>query len=310
MYYPYLRGKQFELILLREQAHDFAHQKIHPIIEPVKKDLSSIEKTLKTLNKQKASYVLLINPENGELKHNTKPIFELIEQLDFNDNKGISLGYIIRSEKDLNALKTALKKYQDFQFSLVYWGQVDIKDIKTTIKENKNIKEHIFIERHTGNAYTKQFVDSGLPCILIRDGFIQRKNDTYPTTEHFSDIHLTYNTEGFVGFGDFLTIGEIYREKGFMAYAVVIHLTYLNKKSDMHIMHFVSDRTGSTADPAGKYGEALNKLKSEKNDNGLIFNSNACAEFITVPTYRGLGYVKKLSMQHHLELVADFLSHN
>ena len=41
MYYPYLRGKQFELILIRDNAEFLAKNDIHPIIEPVKKRLCS-----------------------------------------------------------------------------------------------------------------------------------------------------------------------------------------------------------------------------------------------------------------------------
>lgn len=37
MYYPYLRGKQFELLALREFANESANNRnIVPIIEPVK----------------------------------------------------------------------------------------------------------------------------------------------------------------------------------------------------------------------------------------------------------------------------------
>jgi len=42
MYYPYLRGKQFELLLLRENADLLAKNNIHPIIEPVKSDFKAL----------------------------------------------------------------------------------------------------------------------------------------------------------------------------------------------------------------------------------------------------------------------------
>lgn len=36
MYYPYFRGKQYELITIREMAPVFAQAGFHPIIEPVR----------------------------------------------------------------------------------------------------------------------------------------------------------------------------------------------------------------------------------------------------------------------------------
>lgn len=50
MYFPYLRGKQFELIALRELvALPLDANRVVPIIEPVKRNLKSIETALKAL---------------------------------------------------------------------------------------------------------------------------------------------------------------------------------------------------------------------------------------------------------------------
>ena len=49
MYFPYLRGKQFELIAIRELAEMLAASgKIIPIIEPVK-EVSSYKKTFEAV---------------------------------------------------------------------------------------------------------------------------------------------------------------------------------------------------------------------------------------------------------------------
>jgi hypothetical protein len=42
MYYPYLRGKQFELIALREFADQYDNYNVMPIIEPVKLAFNSM----------------------------------------------------------------------------------------------------------------------------------------------------------------------------------------------------------------------------------------------------------------------------
>ncbi len=113
------------------------------------------------------------------------------------------------------------------------------------------------------------------------------------------------------GFGDYLIVGDEYSESGGPAYAVAIHLTYLGNDDDMFVYHFISDQTDSPTDPGGKFLEALKKLVKEINKpKSLIFKSRACQEYQDLyqkKHYPGLGTVKKLSMQHHIELIADFI---
>ena len=67
MYYPYLRGKQYELVLLREQAELISKSKnIIPIIEPVKENLNPLDRAIKEFNKNDIEYILIANPINGD----------------------------------------------------------------------------------------------------------------------------------------------------------------------------------------------------------------------------------------------------
>lgn len=116
-----------------------------------------------------------------------------------------------------------------------------------------------------------------------------------------------------VGFGDFLIVGDVYSESGGPAYAVAIHLTFIDPDKDdvMYIYHFVSDTRDTPTDPAGKFAQALAKL-IEKLDSGTshILETEAIKEFRTLHEkghFPGLGYVKKLSMKHHIETLAAYL---
>jgi len=306
MYYPYFRGKRFELILLRERVSLFGDNTIRPIVEPVRQDMASLRNTVRKLVKHESQFVLVINPQCGQLRANPGPIFELV-QAELNEYPGVSLGYIVTAETDAHRVEGELQEYPGPNVSIIHYGYADGKGLAGLLSGSARIKEHIFIDGYAGALYRKNFENCGRPCILVRDGFKIRRNDAYPPTEHFSDLHLTYRREGMQGFGDFLVVGEAYRDKGFAAYAIAIHITYINRDSDMHIKHFISDRTGSTADPAGKFEEARRKLISEMSGpDSEIYTSDACNEYIRMH-YRGLGYLKKLSMQHHLELVTDYL---
>ena len=68
MYYPYLRGKQFELLALREFASDHADNcQVFPIIEPVKSSFNSMKIAIKKLKENNVSFALILNPKKGDL---------------------------------------------------------------------------------------------------------------------------------------------------------------------------------------------------------------------------------------------------
>ena len=114
------------------------------------------------------------------------------------------------------------------------------------------------------------------------------------------------------GFGDFLIVGDDFIEGGGPAYAVAIHLTFIDRDLDdaMQIYHFLSIRQDTPTDPAGKFGEALAKMiETLDKDGSKVLETAAVKEFRALHKqghYPGLGYVKKLSMNHHIETLANY----
>jgi len=314
MYYPYLRGKQFELILLRENAEFIAENDIHPILEPVKSEFNTLNRTLKTLCENEVNCTIIVNPQVGG---NPVKITSILQNLvsECYQYNNILLGYILHAGSKTSDLTAILDKYKTIPFSIIHYGFTNGKEISEALQSYDNIENHIFIDGFAGKLYQRHLKKKGIKRVLIRDGFKpQKKNSLYPKSEHFSDLHITFTDEGMDGFGDFLMVGDDYSETGGPAYAVAIHLTYLENEGDMYIYHFISDQTDSPTNPGGKFLEALRKLVSSvTKPNTLIFKSEACKEFLSLNSrkyYPGLGYIKKLSMQHHIELIADFLKQN
>jgi hypothetical protein len=114
------------------------------------------------------------------------------------------------------------------------------------------------------------------------------------------------------GFGDFLIVGDDYSESGGPAYAIAIHLTFIDPDQDdaMRIYHFISNRQDTPQDPAGKFAEALDKMIATLNQPGSrVLETTAVKEFRELHKrghFPGLGYIKKLSMNHHIETLADY----
>jgi len=147
--------------------------------------------------------------------------------------------------------------------------------------------------------------------VLLADKFEkQKKNSAYKDEEEvFSEDHLYFSDDGYVGFSDYSIVGSEYLEAGFAPYAVAIHIVYFSKDGILKIRHFVSDSNDDIRDPAGKFYEAVKKLASwhKKNPIGKTLGLESLLACYSNKTYPGLGSVKKMSIMHHLELMNKYL---
>ncbi len=66
MYHPYFRGKQYELITIRENAKLLHQVNFIPIVEPVKEVLNGLERTLVAVGEVGGSAIVIVNPHHGE----------------------------------------------------------------------------------------------------------------------------------------------------------------------------------------------------------------------------------------------------
>lgn len=312
MYYPYFRGKQFELITIRETAALMANVGFVPIIEPVKEAMGGLEKTLKAICDAGGRAIVIVNPYHGDHQEDGASITKLL-QTGYIGNNSISAGILIRAETSLAAATAAFEAHKEHNPTFVHAGFTH-KGLADYLGTDLPKSRHVFVEEHANTLYRKHY--DGSTRILLRDGFKRRKNSEYAKIpfEEFSELHITYNDMNMNGFGDYLIVGDSYSEGGGPAYAVAIHLTFIDPDKDdvMFTYHFVSTTNDTPTDPAGKFAQALKKLIG-KLDSGesKLFESNAIKEFRELHAkghFPGLGYVKKLSMKHHIETLADYLS--
>ena len=221
--------------------------------------------------------------------------------------------------KTKDALEECKRQDSKRQLALIHAGFPEARSLSECIKRElpNRIATNVFLEEYCGKLYQKHFKKLGTR-ILVRDGCVDRKrNRDYPDLpEFFSDLHITYDEENVDGFGDFLMVGDDYAESGGPAYTVAIHLTFIDDDNDeaMYIQHFKSDRQNTPKDPAGKFQEALNKLvASVRVSDPKFYKTEAIDEFCDLHDrghFPGLGYVKKLSMKHHIETLAEFFKNN
>jgi hypothetical protein len=310
MYYPYFRGKQFELLTIREQAVLLAQSKFVPIIEPVREGMGGLERALQAVCKENGHAIVVINPNYGDHVENNESIFGLLKK-SFNDQK-IFAGILLSNQMNAQKAFELYSEHQKYQPVFIHQGFTEAKLLVDQLGNDLGQTTHIFVEKFCQTLYRKHFKDCK-ERILLRDGFQRKRNADYTDiAEKFSELHITYQDEGMNGFGDFLTVGDDYSEGGGPAYAVAIHLTFIDSDQDdvMYIHHFVSTTNNTPTDPAGKFGQALDKLiKLLNSKNSKLFGGDAIHEFKTLHEkqhFPGLGYVKKLSLTHHIETLADY----
>lgn len=312
MYHPYFRGKTYELITIRETANLLASCGFTPIIEPVREALNGLERALDAVRSENGSAIVIVNPDCGDHSTDGRSISEFLSDK-FADEDGIAVGILLKPGMTTEEAMDIFHSHGGHRRALIHAGFTDAKGLASELADHLAETKQVFLEEHCGKLYRRHFTKAP-ERILIRDGFVRRKNADYSPMEGFSDLHCTYQEEGATGFGDFLVVGDVYTEGGGPAYAVAIHLTYIAPNEDdvMNIYHFVSTTRDTPTDVPGKFKQALTKLIDalESGQSNLI-ESTSVQEFRTLHQrghFPGLGYVKKLSMNHHIETLADFLA--
>ncbi len=313
MYFPYLRGKQFELIALKELSSLLAksRDKVSPIIEPVK-DSSTLKTTIHELAVKNINFNVVINPKVGDMQKDSSDILTML-------GKGLA-GYtnfqvaVIMNEKENHkALISLLGKHitkSKIELTLIHNSEdVNIGELINEYNAVTPVKFNIVNQSRTGRRYYRNFKNKTV--VVLEDCFnAQLRNVDYKSVAEspFTEEHLYYKEDGFAGFSDFLTIGDIYSESGFLPYAVAIHLSYVDSSKKIKVKHFVSDSNDDTSDIAGKFEEALGHLISWCDTKK--FKTQAIEQFREMSKsghFPGLGTIKKLSIMNHIELVLQLI---
>ena len=313
-YFPYFRGKQFELMAIRETATRMSQSGVVPIIEPVKLLTSPLERALEALQKANGRCILVVNPNCGDFSKTSSARATLLEFVKNNLSRYSSMfdvGILLTEKTSFNEVKDLIEDFSEYQICLIHAGYPRSRELQTLNRIDDFY--HVFISNCCKTIYRKSF-NQGFRVIL-EDGFIKTKNADYPPEDFFSELHLTYSdaSERFDGFGDYLMVGKEYSEGGGPALAVAIHLTFIDSERDsvMYTAHFVSDSNNTPTDPAGKYLEALEKMMNSELIKNKVVRSSAIEEFKKLyerKHFPGLGYVKKLSMIHHIETICEFIN--
>lgn len=305
-YYPLLRGRQNELLAIRELLEEGGLNNVVPIIEPVRFSSTLISTFNSFISKNKTiNYIL--NPQVGSF-------FKDIE------DKEASEKYKTFHEKILgssNVIKTVYVS-EGCEKILMDNHDIPVSNISAICLDQDYLEtyERLFHgEEYTNiipyDPYFRRIkTDKSIELVDCFKEIKRDRNSEYAekTDEFFSGYHIYAKEDNYYGFSDYSIVGDEYQDSGFAPYAIVIHIVYFDSNGNLRIKHFVSDSRYDTNNPAGKFGEALKKLHDWNSEHKL--NTSAMNEFEEMHqkgSYPGLGVIKKLSIKHHLELMDRYL---
>lgn len=303
MFFPYFRGRQYELLALKELAQkELISKYVIPVVEPIKIS-PTLKNTIQAFEKADLNLAMILNPAVGdfadsdasslvEIKKDSKNI---IPAVIFNESAEETFNNLEELEIEKNTVLSVLNNpdYVDY-FKEIYSNDdpayvllPDERRMQRAVKENKVLFK---------DKFNKQFKNSDyLKC----------------EDEPFSEDHLFFREEGYKGFGDYSIVGDNYEEGGFSPRAVAIHIVYLSDDNELRIHHFVSDSNYDITDVAGKFGEAVKKLLDWYNkghqERQITSALSTLLDYANKGYYPGLPTIKKLSIMHHLELINKYL---
>ena len=303
-YFPFLRGKLNELMALRDLAGEIAESgQVIPIIEPVRNNPNT-RISLDQFTQAAMPFLLICNPRYGDFKTPTshRRLYDDVikKQLSEYDNWVPALQ--VFSDTTSATVQQFLKQYEGHDVAIIYQGFPTAQRAITALSDQRII-HHVFI----GNAVPAEHIRSidEQRRVIIADRFHdQPRNADYPPREFFTDMNTRHGNRVGLDFGDFSIVGDQYSEKGGAAMAVAVHHIHYHEgdSGSLDISHFISDRTDTTADPAGKSIEAVTHLV-EALDDLLPSDTDACGEYremARTEEWHGLGYLKRLAIKHHL----------
>lgn len=290
MYYPYLRGKRFELNAIKELVNNNSlSNTVIPIIEPVKRNTDELMQLIDLLNSKKKKFVIIQNPEVGDYKGQTIP--SNVER-----NCPI-IGELIHRGSDINNLKKASTNKK----------LAILKGIP-----NNNVINSLNSLNCLVATDVPKLVTNKSNLILFDDKFKKRKrNSDYLkcSDEPFSQNNKFYKSLNANGFGDYSIVGNNYNTGGRGAFEVSLHIVYFDGNDDIRIHHFTSNTKNGTRNQYNKIQQSLKLFRNWYNSNpNKKRNSSSGAEKLIngIALSNGiasLGRLKQYTIMHHLEIM-------
>lgn len=285
MYYPYFRGKQYDLFALTALLeNDLLSSAVQPIIEPVKNS-NALKKFISLSQQKKQPFYLIQNPQSGDFL-----TADGLPQL-----KELPLTKAMIIEQPIETLTESPEMFIVGHSSVpALESDWQGNQVKVLVPE-----EFRLLRKIEGAKILSQDVFTRLP----KSRFYQECPD-----ELFSTAHLTFQKKGFVGFSDFSIDSRIYYEHSYPSKFLSLHLVYF-EETNLRIHHFLSSEEAPTQKE--KFFELMAEI--------MVWEKRLCGNQVTLgiqllleaaakDKFPGMGVMRKAAVMHHMELMSRYLN--
>ncbi|BDZ29799.1 sce7725 family protein [Lactiplantibacillus sp. WILCCON 0030] len=300
-YYPYFRGRMYDLLALKTLAEQQQlGPKIIPIIEPVR-DSKELQQTVQCLIDQQQPFSVVANPQVSVYGLNHTKLYPLpaLNELPFYHPSAILAADFSSDFLTTTHGQTSLLVATNYPLLKAYQHTTMLKRVSGVL-----IPDEARLQQLVGDR-----------AILLTDPLTFRAHVAdYAelTDEFFTAANWVTPPFGTQGYGDYSVVGSVYFDKGMPSRAIALHLIYVTASGQLRLHHFVSDSNDQMRGQKQKFFEALQKLVDWAPAHLTGLNATpALAELLAYQTgtkFPGLGIIKKLALMHHIQLIHRLLT--
>ena len=179
MYYPYLRGKQFELKALRDFSSENKNEdKILPIIEPVNQSINALSLAIDQLKSNGMIFSIIVNPNDGDFRHKTVSFDILKSKPDLVEAKGVWMpAYLYQGQPLELDGEITTSPWDEVILVFKTCADIDNKDVYRLIS-NRKVKTVVNNFGKTVSRRVKRAIkDSGKSLVCFEDCFVNKKRN-------------------------------------------------------------------------------------------------------------------------------------
>jgi hypothetical protein len=302
VYFPLLRSKTNELVAIKESAEILKQGNVIPIVEPIK-ELGSFPKYI---SDNDIPCFIIVNPFVGDIISSSQEIILLLSKY-----KNIGVAFNLDNRITAEQLKYFFATFSGYAKMIIHYSER--LDLLEFINRN-SINYNVFnMDNNLSDNYCDKFLNE--TKVILKDSFEKKStNEDYRETPQtfYSYCSLLLDNNKIAGFSDYVVIGKDLTT-GFTPKCVALHITSFDSSSDqIFVNHYVSEIYRKTQDPkevAEKYIDAKNKFNDDfRKRKGVFLNTKTLDEFYSDDEYHGLGFPKKISIEHHIEFINTLIA--
>ena len=165
MYFPFLYGKQFELLAIRDFSTQVSPDYIFPIIEPVKNNFNSLKLACDALCSNRFKFVVIINPSCGDFAATSNLISRFLDDT-YKTSQYCYKGILISQETTIDQIRSITTQDSKSQYFLIHDAISNhFSAILDFLKNgNQNIVGHVFYRKNIPDVKILKLKENHKKC--------------------------------------------------------------------------------------------------------------------------------------------------